>query len=29
MKTEGERIIIQILQLAAKMSVPEEQINEY
>lgn len=26
--TEGERIVIQIAQLAAKLSVPEEQINE-
>ena len=26
--TEGERIVIQIAQLAAEMSVPAEQINE-
>ena len=26
--TEGERIVIQIVQMAVKMSVPEEQINE-
>ena len=26
--TEGERFVIQSVQLAAKMSVPEEQINE-
>ena len=27
--TEGEMIIILVAQLAAKVSIPEEQINEY